>query len=124
MKKKTDNLNKFYNKKRNSAVKEEIKQEKKAEKRARREGIERHFEEKRKKRELGVGSLETEARSRKPTDTSQRSSDNKLQATNYKPELIPLNKYLSHSGVCSRRDAAELIRQGKVLVNNNIITEP
>jgi len=28
-------------------------------------------------------------------------------------DLIPLNKYIAHGGICSRRDAAELIRQGK-----------
>ena len=28
-----------------------------------------------------------------------------------------LNKYLAHSGICSRRDADRLIQQGKVLVN-------
>lgn len=32
-------------------------------------------------------------------------------------EKIRLNKYLAHCGVCSRRDADELLRQGKVLVN-------
>lgn len=32
-------------------------------------------------------------------------------------ELIRLNKYLAHCGVCSRRDADRLIEQGKVLVN-------
>ena len=37
---------------------------------------------------------------------------------------MPLNKYLAHSGVCSRRDAAELIKQGKVKVNGELITEP
>jgi hypothetical protein len=44
MKRKTDNFNKFYNKKRNSAVKEQFKQEKKTAKRERKEAIERHFE--------------------------------------------------------------------------------
>lgn len=32
-------------------------------------------------------------------------------------ELIRLNKYLAHCGICSRRDADRLIEQGKVLVN-------
>jgi 23S rRNA pseudouridine2604 synthase len=32
-------------------------------------------------------------------------------------EQIRLNKYLAHSGVCSRRDADKLIEEGKVLVN-------
>jgi 23S rRNA pseudouridine2605 synthase len=39
-------------------------------------------------------------------------------------DLMPLNKYIAHSGICSRRDAAELIRQGKVLVNGQLVTEP
>jgi 23S rRNA pseudouridine2605 synthase len=38
--------------------------------------------------------------------------------------LMPLNKFLSHGGICSRRDAADLIRQGEVRVNNELITEP
>ncbi len=36
----------------------------------------------------------------------------------------PLNKYLAHSGICSRRKAVELIANGLVLVNNLPITEP
>jgi 23S rRNA pseudouridine2605 synthase len=39
-------------------------------------------------------------------------------------DLLPLNKYIAHGGICSRRDAAELIRQGKVLVNGQPVTEP
>jgi 23S rRNA pseudouridine2605 synthase len=39
-------------------------------------------------------------------------------------DLIPLNKYIAHGGICSRRDAAELIRQGKVLLNGQPVTEP
>ena len=50
MKRKTDNFNKFFNKKRNSAIKEQFKQEKKAAKKERKEAIERHFEEKRQAR--------------------------------------------------------------------------
>ena len=37
---------------------------------------------------------------------------------------MPLNKYIAHSGVCSRRDAALLIKEGKVLVNGKLATEP
>ena len=39
-------------------------------------------------------------------------------------EAVPLNKYISHGGLCSRRDAAELIKQGKVKVNGALVTEP
>lgn len=38
-------------------------------------------------------------------------------------ELIRLNKFLAHSGVCSRRDADKLISSGMVKVNGEIITE-
>ena len=39
-------------------------------------------------------------------------------------ELMPLNKYIAHSGVCSRRDAVDLIKGGKVKVNGELISEP
>src|SRR6185437_6901492 len=37
---------------------------------------------------------------------------------------LPLNKYIAHSGICSRRDAADMVRDGKVTVNGKLITEP
>ena len=39
-------------------------------------------------------------------------------------EKMPLNKYIAHSGVCSRRDAVDVIKSGKVKVNNVVVTEP
>lgn len=39
-------------------------------------------------------------------------------------EKMPLNKYIAHSGVCSRRDAVDVIKSGKVKVNNIVINEP
>ena len=41
-----------------------------------------------------------------------------------KGEAMPLNKFIAHSGICSRRDAAELVKAGKVTVNGQNITEP
>jgi 23S rRNA pseudouridine2605 synthase len=38
--------------------------------------------------------------------------------------VMPLNKYLAHCGVCSRRDAIIQIKEGKVKVNGEIATEP
>jgi len=37
--------------------------------------------------------------------------------------LIRLNKYISNAGICSRRDADDLISKGLVTVNGNVITE-
>ncbi len=38
-------------------------------------------------------------------------------------DLIRLNKYISNSGVCSRREADKLIQAGAVQVNGKIVTE-
>ena len=37
---------------------------------------------------------------------------------------MPLNKYIAHSGICARRDAADLVKNGKVKVNGTLVTEP
>lgn len=39
-------------------------------------------------------------------------------------ENMPLNKFLAHAGICSRRDAADKVRQGHAAVNGEVITEP
>ncbi len=39
-------------------------------------------------------------------------------------EEMPLNKYLAHCGVTSRREAADVIKKGLVIVNGKLITEP
>ncbi|MCH1473561.1 MAG: rRNA pseudouridine synthase [Bacteroidia bacterium] len=39
------------------------------------------------------------------------------------PEQVRLNKYISNSGICSRRAADNLILEGKVKVNNSIVKE-
>ena len=41
----------------------------------------------------------------------------------FNSELIRLNKYISQSGLCSRRSADQLITSGKVKVNNKLCTE-
>jgi 23S rRNA pseudouridine2605 synthase len=37
---------------------------------------------------------------------------------------MPLNKYLAHCGICSRRDAVEKIKAGEVMVNGKPETNP
>lgn len=39
-------------------------------------------------------------------------------------KLMPLNKYIAHCDICSRRDAVILIKEGKVTVNGELVTEP
>ncbi len=38
--------------------------------------------------------------------------------------IMPLNKYIAHAGVSSRRDAAEIVKKGLIVVNGTVITEP
>ncbi|MFI5193039.1 MAG: pseudouridine synthase [Chitinophagales bacterium] len=113
MKRKTDNFNKFYNHKRNSAVKEEIRQEKKAVKKERQVAVDRHFEEKRNKKALVSGTPKTAA-----------GPDGTITAVPKTTGSIPLNKYIAHAGVSSRRSAAQLVKEGKVTVNGNPVTDP
>jgi 23S rRNA pseudouridine2605 synthase len=46
-----------------------------------------------------------------------------LPAEQQEPQM-PLNKYIAHSGISGRREAAELVKSGEVTVNNQIVTEP
>lgn len=98
MKKKTG-FEKFHSVKKNAAKKEEFRQQKR-----------------KWKKELTEQAEERKKRAVEGT----RPTIKKAVTT----EDMPLNKYISHSGVCSRRDAAELIKAGKVKVNGELITEP
>ena len=129
MKRKTDNFNKFYNRKRNSAVKEEIRQEKKTIKKERQVAVDRHFEEKRNKRALLAGAdsriPNPAIKSASPIKPGNLPADNKKTGTSAKADgSIPLNKYIAHAGVSSRRSAAQLVKDGKVTVNGNPVTDP
>ena len=39
-------------------------------------------------------------------------------------EIMRLNKYIAHGGICSRRKAAELVKSGKIQVNGKIEKNP
>src|SRR5690606_11907533 len=51
-----------------------------------------------------------------------------FKAENYEerePEkILNLNTYIAHCGVCSRRDAAELIKEGRVSINCTKVETP
>jgi 23S rRNA pseudouridine2605 synthase len=48
----------------------------------------------------------------------------KVKSAEAEEGLMPLNKYISHGGICSRRDAGELVKAGKVKVNGETMTNP
>ncbi|SKA22148.1 23S rRNA pseudouridine2605 synthase [Chitinophaga eiseniae] len=42
----------------------------------------------------------------------------------FAPGEMPLNKYIAHCGLCSRRKAVDFIKEGKVTVNGTVVVEP
>src|SRR4051812_17700777 len=138
---------KFTAKKKNSVVKEEIRQEKKTYRKERNAFFEKKKEEEyqarmakkngmapkaadnAKSKPVAVeGSTRTTPRF-KPTGgaakTPHAKSEKAAAANDNAPTgIMPLNKYMAHCGVCSRRDAVELITTGKVKVNGTVATEP
>jgi len=121
MKKKSTTFDKFAKKKSNAAIKEEFRQEKKQWKKER----EQFFEEKRKGRELSSGGKTPKTKVLgtgnwvNPDQPSTSGSSTRTTTSS-----MPLNKFIAHSGVCSRRDAAEMVKSGLVKVNDIVVTEP
>ncbi|TAG30851.1 MAG: rRNA pseudouridine synthase [Sphingobacteriia bacterium] len=146
MQKRTDNFNKFSEKKKGSAVKEAIRQEKRKVKadaraageemramkkaKARGEIIEPKKVEGRKVQGRGVkaegrniGAKILKPDGRKVEGGKIKVEGSKVEATT-KDSIIPLNKFVAHAGICGRREAAELVKEGKVTVNGDKVFEP
>lgn len=69
------------------------------------------------------GKEKTPVRSVEKTEAPVRTSrEDKLETGS--GGKMPLNKYIAHGGICSRRDAAILVKEGKVTVNGTPATEP
>jgi 23S rRNA pseudouridine2605 synthase len=112
---------KFVNPKKNSVIKESMRQEKKKVKKERAAYFDKVKEEKYQARIAAKKGDVTKPGARPKPDKSS-SGTQKQPATLDK--IMPLNKYLAHCGVCSRRDAVGLINEGKVKVNGVVATEP
>src|SRR5215212_3124004 len=114
---------KFASRKKNSVVKEEFRQEKKkarAEKNA--------YFEKVKEEKYQAMLAKRAQKEGKPVKAAASTLSKSKAVVPAKPSAttspMPLNKFLAHCGVCSRRDAVLLINEGKVKVNGTIATEP
>lgn len=126
-KNRSDNFSKFAPKKSNAAVKEQFKQEKRKIKKEREE----YFDEKRRERSARKDSF-GEAGNRRSSDGNRsygkmgQKAEN-TQTSHLRPQtsvFMPLNKYIAHSGVAARREAAELVKKGLIKVNGELVTEP
>lgn len=124
---------KFINPKNNAAVKEKHKQDKKIAKKQKAAAIEKHFEDKRTARFKGFENKpepdkKFNERQKYPQKKQAVPSKISTDSTEVKkksiPGEMPLNKFLAHCGVTSRRDAVTLIIEGKVSVNKKVITQP
>lgn len=117
-KKPANNFSKFAKKKSNAAIKEQFKQEKRKVKKEREE----YFDKKK---------AETRARSMGSSGMANQQTTPKghiaAPAKHTRPAAtgtMPLNKFIAHAGIAARREAAELVKQGLVKVNGQVITEP
>lgn len=62
--------------------------------------------------------IQTEARPEYNFDKLEKNHGKKEET-----EIFRLNKYISNSGICSRREADQLIQKGEITVNGEVITE-
>lgn len=122
---------KFINPKNNAAIKEKFKQDKKKAKKERAAAIEKHFEEKRAARTRGFEKKpekKVDKRQKYPQKKTENVDKTSFTAVSEKKNAplteMPLNKFIAHCGVTSRRDAVALIKEGKVSVNKKVVTEP
>jgi 23S rRNA pseudouridine2605 synthase len=102
-KRQTGNFGKFAGRKSNAAIKEQFRQEKRKWKKEREE----YFDQKRK--QSTVPDQQPSIPEQQPAAGNQ---------------LMPLNKFIAHAGICARREAADMVRKGLVKVNGNLVTEP
>ena len=103
--KKGSGFEKFYSPKKGAAKREEFRQEKKKITKERKEFFE-------KKRAEAKGTVKDMQGAQRPAIKREVE------------EKMPLNKYIAHSGICSRRDAVDIIKSGKVKVNGAVVIEP
>ena len=116
----------------NSVKKEQIRQEKKQS----RAETDKYFNEKRRIKKLEEDqrkeSYRDAIKKNQAVSTKGRSKgkeDPKIVQQPFVPNkgsesIMPLNKFIAHSGICSRRDAAELVKKGLVEVNGKPVMEP
>ena len=117
-KKSTNNFSKFAPKKSNAAIKEQFKQEKRKHKKEKEE-----FFDKKKAQERSLRFNNSGQR----VAGSKQSSPIVVAPSLPRPltsALMPLNKFIAHTGICGRREAAEMVKKGLVKVNGELITEP
>lgn len=127
-------FDRFINTEKNSKKKEGIRQEKRKWKEEKKKKFEESQSYEKPASQHGFKSETINPKYQKPDKkqgsfkkTDIKSSAPKKQfstADKEDPSQMPLNKFIAYAGICGRREAAELVKLGKVKVNNDIIYEP
>jgi 23S rRNA pseudouridine2605 synthase len=60
----------------------------------------------------------------RPYAKIDKPAETRSKKINVETEKMPLNKFLSHAGICGRREAAGIIKSGMVTINQHKIEEP
>ncbi|HMK03416.1 MAG TPA: pseudouridine synthase [Ferruginibacter sp.] len=127
---------KFVAPKKNSVKKEGFRQEKKKARAEKNAYFDKIKEEKyqamlakraQKSGEVKPSQTSQQAQPSKPAKPSKHpgpARDEKKTVSGLTDASMPLNKFLAHCGICSRRDAVLLINEGKVKVNGTVATQP
>lgn len=117
---------KFTAKKKNSVIKEEFRQEKKkvrAEKNAYFDNLkEEKYQAMLAKRAARAAGASKQAII--PVVAKKETTSKPVAPEKTTEVVMPLNKFLAHCGVCSRRDAIAVIAESKVKVNGEVMTQP
>jgi 23S rRNA pseudouridine2605 synthase len=114
MKKKESHFDKFKPKKSNAAIKEQFKQEKRKYKKEKEEFFD--------KKKAEVRAQQSAVRSRGAVVSSSPTPI--IHVRKETSAQMPWNKFIAHSGISGRREAAELVKKGMVKVNGKVVTEP
>lgn len=128
--KKTHGFEKFANKKKAGTIKEEYRKERREVKTERAEAIRERYLEKKKTAQAKREDQPTPSGRPGPikkTGSKKPAAPNTVipsEAQEISTGQMPLNKFIAHCGVCARRDAAALVKEGIVTVNNTLVTEP
>ena len=116
--KKQHSFDQFINREKNSKKKEAFRQEKRKLKQEKKQ----RFEENNKKAWVRPSNNNTGSSSIQTPKSSKTLKP--LNPKTHGDNEMPLNKFIAHAGICGRREAAELVKEGKIKVNNTIIQEP
>jgi 23S rRNA pseudouridine2605 synthase len=124
--KKSTGFEKFANKKKSGTIKEEYRKERREVKTERAAAIKERIVEKRKAARTAPAIAQSKSARPVVADATKNKGLNapalNQPAASY--AMMPLNKFIAHCGICARRDAAAMVKEGVITVNGAVVTEP